>query len=348
MLQSWAGYAPRAVAATIGLLAVSLASLTYEDEEGHFQSRLENGWIRLDEAKKASLSWTASFIKVVAELTSRCIDRVFGKRLLSPRAVAVSIVLSAASCALTGSIVSILPIAILAKNHNPTNAITFFVLFLRILAFALVPGLSEIVPLPWRPWHPRIIRAVWWVSLTSTALVAASFLLHVYASTPNGHKYGVLFTGVLLLGLAFGVLCDLSYIAFMRWILRRIANADQISRIVLAMTLMVLAAVMIVVLPFYFGIRLAPYSEPLGIALILSYTVNSLDVAALLVVLALATLMLAHRLMWPLLQRPLYAIQRAPLIKQRGWMWAIGIFFITYASTGVPEWVRKLVDRIIQ
>jgi hypothetical protein len=29
-------------------------------------------------------------------------------------------------------------------------------------------------------------------------------------------------------------------------------------------------------------------------------------------------------------------------------MWAIGIFFITYASTGVPEWVRKLVDRIIQ
>jgi hypothetical protein len=293
MLQSWAAYAPRAVAATLGLLAVSLASLTYEDEEGHFQSKLENWWIKLDEAKKASLSWRASFIQVVAEQTSRCIDRVFGKRLFSPRAVAVSIVLSVASCVLTASIVSALPITIFAKNHNPANAITYFALFLRILAFALVPGLSEIVPLPWGPWHPRILRAVWWVSFTFAAIVVAGFLFHVYASTPNGHKYGALFTGVLLLGLAFGLLCDLSYIAFMRWILRRISNADRIFGIVLAMTLLVLAAAAIVTLPFYFGIRVAPYSESLGIALILSYTLNSLDFAAILAVLALTTLMLA-------------------------------------------------------
>jgi hypothetical protein len=40
---------------------VCLASLTYEDEEGRFQNKLEDWWITLDERRTASLSWAALF-----------------------------------------------------------------------------------------------------------------------------------------------------------------------------------------------------------------------------------------------------------------------------------------------
>ena len=47
MWWSWTGYAPRAIAAILGMLIVCLASLSYEDEEGRFQNKLEDWWIIL-------------------------------------------------------------------------------------------------------------------------------------------------------------------------------------------------------------------------------------------------------------------------------------------------------------
>jgi len=343
---SWYEYAPRAVTAVLGLIFVSLASLTYEDEDGRIQSKLEDWWIRLDEGRTASLSWVASFVQGVARACSVGLDRVFSKRLFSARAIAVSLALSVASVFLSASILSIIPLRIFANVHSNSTAINGFVLFLRASAFAMVPALSEILPLPWKPMLPKLIRALWWLSFGIPSFFIADFLLYVFIATPNGHKYGELFTIVLLGVLAIGVLSDVAYIAFMRWILRRISGAERVGRISLAVVFQFLALAMMTVLPFYFGTKIASYSEPAGFALVLSCSVNSLDVLAILLVISMAILMLIHRLIWPTLQRLLYAVQRVPPPNRKAVMWTIGTCLLAYSYAGIPSWIVSLFGSV--
>ena len=346
MFWSWTGYAPRAVAAILGMLVVCLASLTYEDEEGRFQNKLEDWWITLDERRAASLSWAASFIQAVARLTGSCLDRLFSKRLFSLRAVAVSIILSVASFYLTISIIIATHIVSLAKVHNPPSAISALVSFLQFSAFAMIPALSESPLLPWKSWLPKLLRFYWWALFAWVALQNSAFLLHLFVSASNGPKVGARVTSFLLLVFGISLLFDISYIAFTRWILRRVSNTDRLTRIMLAIIFQVTSLAIILVCPFYLGVKLVPYSQVLAIAMIVSYAFNSIDVIAALAALMIAMLMLMHRLIWPLIQRPIYAIQRMTLINRKGWLWSAGVALLTFAVMGVPEWMRTLLERL--
>jgi hypothetical protein len=266
--------------------------------------------------------------------------------LFSARAIAVSLVFSVASVPLSASIISIVHLRIFANLHNNSTAIGSFVLFLRVSAFAMVPALSEILPLPWRPLLPRLIRALWWFSFVVPSFFVVDFLVYVFIKTPNGHRNGTLFTVVLLGVLAIGVISDVSYVAFMRWMLRRISGTDHFGRILLAIAFQFFVLAMITVFPFYLGTKVASYSEPVGFALLLSYAVNSLDVLAILLAISITVLMLIHRLLWPALQRPLYAVQKVPLLQRKAAMWTIGTGLLAYSYAGIPSWIASLFGRV--
>lgn len=247
---------------------------------------------------------------------------------------------------LSASIISIVHLRIFANLHNNSTAIGSFVLFLRVSAFAMVPALSEILPLPWRPLLPRLIRALWWFSFVVPSFFVVDFLVYVFIKTPNGHRNGTLFTVVLLGVLAIGVISDVSYVAFMRWMLRRISGTDHFGRILLAIAFQFFVLAMITVFPFYLGTKVASYSEPVGFALLLSYAVNSLDVLAILLAISITVLMLIHRLLWPALQRPLYAVQKVPLLQRKAAMWTIGTGLLAYSYAGIPSWIASLFGRV--
>ncbi|MGD0628422.1 MAG: hypothetical protein ABR987_03675 [Terracidiphilus sp.] len=334
------------MAAFLGILVLCFSSLTYEDEEGRIQNKLEDLWIMLDEKRTASLSWTGTFIKAVVTLAGKAVDRVFGRRLFSPRSVAVSAVLSVASIGFTASILTLLSFRPLAKLYNPTNSLHSFIFFLRVGAFGLVPALSESPSLPWKPWFPKIMRTIWWISIISAIFGITDFLVFVYLHSPEGHKWGPLFASSLFLIFALSIFCDVSYIAFLRWMLRRISKSERAGELLLAIALLFLALVTIVVVPVYLGFRLAPFAGPIAFAIGFSFAVNSLDVLAILAVLALATFLLLHRLMWPILQRPLYAVQRVAITGRKGWLWSVGVLFVTYGLMGIPEWLKALLSRL--
>lgn len=53
----------RVVAMVFGLLLISLASLTYEDEENRLQNKVEDWWVQIDDKRTTSLSWATLFIQ---------------------------------------------------------------------------------------------------------------------------------------------------------------------------------------------------------------------------------------------------------------------------------------------
>src|ERR1035437_2738336 len=303
MWWSWTGYAPRAIAAILGMLIVCLASLSYEDEEGRFQNKLEDWWIILDEKRTVSVSWVASFIQAVARLTGSCLDRVFSKRLLSPRVVGVSIILSIASFFLTTSILLAFPIVYIPKIQNSPSAIDAFVLFVRLSAFALLPAISESPHLPWKPWLSRIVIFYWWAMFAWRTLQITPFLLFLFSYSDNGQRIGVTIIGFLAVCLGISLLSDIAFIAFTRWMLRRISKTDRITGILMAILLQIIFLALLFIFPIYLGLKIISSSGFLAFALMLSLFLNSIDVFATVAALIVAVLLLMHRLIWPIIQR---------------------------------------------
>jgi hypothetical protein len=89
-----------------------------------------------------------------------------------------------------------------------------------------------------------------------------------------------------------------------------------------------------------------------GGILLFSIFVNSIDIVLVLATLIVAGLLLAHRVVWPLIERPLYAIQRIELVdrgewkKRKSWLWAFGVFLIVIAIPGLPSWIKALLEKI--
>lgn len=81
----------------LGVLFVCAGLFLYEDEEGNFQNRVEEWWIKLSDKQKESRSAVAGFMRQVARLTGNGFDRLFGHGLFSVRVIPVSIYLSLAS-----------------------------------------------------------------------------------------------------------------------------------------------------------------------------------------------------------------------------------------------------------
>lgn len=62
-----------------------------------------------------------------------------------------------------------------------------------------------------------------------------------------------------------------------------------------------------------------------GIGMALVAACNFLDILASSVFLLLMILMLTHRLLWPLMERPLYAFKRFGVIRQKKVLWAFAV-----------------------
>src|ERR1700694_5196508 len=81
----------------LGVVFICAALFLYEDEEGKFQNKVEEWWIKLSDKQRASRSRVAAFMQEVAQLTGRGFDRLLGRRLFSFRVIPISIYLSFAS-----------------------------------------------------------------------------------------------------------------------------------------------------------------------------------------------------------------------------------------------------------
>lgn len=303
----------------LGVVLICACLFLYEDEEGKIQNKIEEWWVRLSDIQKASRSKVASFMREVARLTGSGFDRLFGHRLFSLRVIPVSIYLSLASLFLL-----ILLTVPRTKYSAGTSRQAAFGMFFYFLALALVPAF----------FRNKWILAVWWTIIPAVVLSASGFLVFVFKTRGvRSTFYGI---GLLVLIFISSLLCDLVYIAMTRYILRRIAGIDHIPEIFVMIFLNLLVLVIPILGPVYGGAVLAKYAPQAGAMVLFSIMFNAIDVLGGLAALLLAMFLLLHRLAWPAIQRPLYAIYRfAPVnvpLKEKRWMYAIGLalLFLPY------------------
>lgn len=310
------------------------ATFVYEDEEGRIQSKIENVWIRLDDTQLASRSRVAAFMQEVARLTGQGFDVLFGKSLLSLRFAVISIYLSFASFFLF-----VFLAFDLARNPGTTTRQGAFALFLFFLTLALVPAV-------WNGggFWDRLVRWLWWAVIPVTLLSISGFIAFVYkrrgaASTFRG-------IGFILLPFTASLLADLSYIAVTRWILRLIHRIDHILEIGLMVAGNLLLLAIPLLGPIYIGLLISKYEPRVGAFILISVLLNSIDVIAGSAALVLALILLLHRLFWPVIGRPLYAIQRYAPIKNKKWLFGTGVALILLPRHITFQVLKALLEKL--
>ena len=61
---------------------------------------------------------------------------------------------------------------------------------------------------------------------------------------------------------------------------------------------------------------------------------------------ALAMVMLIHKMLWPLLERPVYALQRFGVARRSKLLATIGIILVGVAIDVFPTWLKDVIDKL--
>ena len=149
----------------VGVFLISAGLFLYEDEEGRFQNRVEEWWIRLSDIQTASRSKVAAFMQEVARLTGAGFDRLFGRRLFSIRIIPVSVYLSIAS-------VFLLIWLMFPKIKNTGGVHRQYALFWFVF-FVVLAVMPAILDSKW-------LLALWWAIIPVNLLGLSGFLAFLF------------------------------------------------------------------------------------------------------------------------------------------------------------------------
>jgi hypothetical protein len=149
---------------------------------------------------------------------------------------------------------------------------------------------------------------------------------------------------VAALGISFT--CDVLYIGLMRWLLRKTAGASVSSHVfygVLAIFVCILIILLLSVAPILLGVVIIRHYHPnprslvgsAAIAGLFGFVLNSVSLLICGLALVFSCIVILHRLLWPLLQRPLYIFQRYGVIKRKKLLWAFGFALLLLTP---PQW----------
>jgi hypothetical protein len=371
-----------------GLLLLYIAAFLTEDEESGLQNRLENWWIALDDRRSASLSRQAAFLQAIAALSSRGFDQVFGSRLISLQAFAVSCAFSIASLF---AYLTVKQLLILFENPGWVPEIIWparaapdwrvFPLYVALsLAFLVVPILVK------RRVPERSHRAVYWATIALSVWISAplAFLTAIapyeFGSTleastevllsthtammPTEEEDAVgsfvqVFIPLALIAIVLSFAADLIFVAFTRIVLRSASHEARPFRIVNLIAINLALAMLLLALPQAVGDYWwqSPSSGDddnswlgllrlFGIFLKMFAATNGLDAFIALIFILISLLMLTHVLVWPLLQRPVYALQRLGIVKRRAFLVSVSLVFLSLATGGVNQLLQKASEAL--
>lgn len=309
----------------LGAVCWFCALFLHEDEEGKIQSRIEEWWIKVSDAQGAALS----FAGTVARMTEIVFDRVFGNKLISFRLAGVSIYFSIASFFLFAAIAPTV-----ARPHAAPlgSAVLGFLLFAAIGLIPAIPG--------------KDLPLKYWVAAPCVLLVLRASPFLVFLCRIRG--YALVARGVVYVLVCFGTsfLFDLAYIGTTRWMLGRISTRNRIYEIPLLVVGNIILLAMLVAAPVEMGAKIFRYAPQIGVVVTLSFILNTLNFLVGSVTLLLAILLLIHRLLWPSLERSLYAVQRFAPIKNKKFLWIAGGILISVPTTPTIEWARSLAEKL--
>lgn len=324
-----------------GLVLIYVAIFLYEDEAGKIQNVLENMWLKIEERRSVAMSRQLAFVRISSGLAENAFDRVLGRKPISKRSIGVSASLSIASIYL---------LVLVAPGIFPFG----YVLNDRTRMFFLISLFVYLILAVLPTWiHRHSVITAWFWAVLLSAVVKAPIAYRV-AGLPLSEVFStkllsrnVLFT----LGISVGIVCDLLFLAFSRRMLRWNSGALSFSILCLAALLNFVFAFVILFAPAWSHIGLEASRERGGswflLGRVIWYAVTS-NLFIAIVALGFFTLGLTvvlHRALWPVLERPIYALQRLGIAKRSKLLGSLGVALV-FASTGGPSWLAMVVEKL--
>jgi hypothetical protein len=219
------------IAGFTGFILVYLALLLYEDEEGFVQNKLENLWVFLDSSRIGYLSRHARFATRVARLVTLSLDRIFGERVFSLRAIWTSAFLAYASTLISGALIFLFEPD--ADAVILDRVLAAFMLFVGsgIAAIGVLPMIAG--NQSWLKWGCFVPVALW-IAVGVNLIFVGSTLW----DEPRGNVF--VFWAGLSIELALSTVSCILLFGCLRWGIKKCATFQSVPRIVLSFVVMVL------------------------------------------------------------------------------------------------------------
>lgn len=314
----------------LGVFCVLTAIVLYPGEEGKIQSRLEDFWIRVDDSQKSALTRNAAFMRELARWETLVLDKVFGRELVSRRALAVSAQLSLPSVGVCWSAF---------RNAHPIPFAAILIIWFVTIYYCIPEPIGDSKP------SPTGTKSVESLVLTATALVAVvAIYFHVFhPDLPL--RFGI-FPG---LGLVAGFCCDALFIVATRRLLRWAGEMVEAYKVLSVVILNTLIAILLVS-PMLLLRHLLPGRGPMVLPshtfLAFALWSNLVDVALALLFVFAAAILLIHHALWPLLTRTLFRMQDIGTKGRRGILMTVGLALLGWSGLKLPDLVRELVKAL--
>jgi hypothetical protein len=351
-----------------GVVCLYVAFFLREDEEARLQNRLETWWITVDDAKIASLSRHAVLMRYVAKCTGSAIGRVFGERLMGLRAAGAAIWCSVSATCIVVLVLVVLhwfvgggtvafmayPIHDIAKGEIRWYSVGPVIsgpaagpfIILLVLVLACVFG--------WLGLAPAFVRRKFW--LPTWVVAAGAIAAYIYpklgyytntyvnqqqtaASFAPFHPMTKL--AIVLLFTVVAAALVAGSIAFLRGTLRTMARLNSAIAISGCAVLHLLLSVCLLSVPFVALVLTSASdngqeSSP-GVLATIGFVLlgclapaNVLPVATSVLYLLAVILLAAHHCLWPVISRPLYALQKSGAVKRPKFIGGIGFALIAF------------------
>lgn len=325
----------------VACLLIYVAEFLYEDEELKIQNRLEGWWIRLNDKQHSALSLSTRFMQGIAQLVTRGFDRLFGKPLFSLRALVASFCYSFVSLYISVEFLIILRIG--KPAHVPSLSVgTLWVVFFAVGGTYPLFLKDQVI------YRIRNFSISLYLILDLGLLVAFTkdvIQVVVLTGARVGLSAAVHLIEFMVLTVASSFVSDFLYIAITRWMLRKMPKIEKSYKIVFGIMINILIMVGLITVPAYLGLMtlLKFHSFMVGVALIFCLFLNSIDVLVCLTFIVLALALLVHRLVWPVLERPLYAFARLDVVGRKKLLYvAAVVLFALSCWPQVATWLRFL------
>jgi hypothetical protein len=310
----------RAAAAAVGIGLLYAAAFLYETEESRIHNRLEELWIAIDDLQKTVRSREVALATIIATRLSTWIDRFYGSRAFSAR-----MMLFSAWGALVGVTAWVIYFAFSFAGSSGLS--TAGLIIAALLFVALAPAV----------WPSR-----WWSAIHACGLLV--FLMWV-AEQGNNTENVVAYLAIFSLAIAGNAL----FLLLTRTTLRRLTSSPTPHRSILLLTTSAafLALVFVAFLSSESIERLLPeslrrFELDIYLAFLPYALLPSLMIGAMFVM--FGALLLAHRLVWPLLNRPLYALVRHRIVGRKPTLVALGTVLIGWAWPPAGLVVKNVVS----
>ena len=295
----------RVLVAVLGGFLISVALFIEEREEKKFQNALFVWWVKMSDLHGAlSISRETAFVKVVTDMAISVFDRLFGKSFWVVPAAPASVAYSTAAFVLSETF--IVPLI----THKPSVLASI----VAVLVAAGLIALGSLGPFIQRLQTSSLLLLEWCLFV----LGASGLLLSSYLFSPPGHfvlrtrPYTERLTlaehflpiAVLLLSMA----SDFLFVTFIRKTLIWASTKLSFLRVTIFATGNLLLGLALFAGPFIVG-RYATTEKSRSILFLLGSS-NAINVLVAAGWFLLAVLMLLHRVLWPVLKRPIYALEK--------------------------------------